>query len=434
MADQKDLEASQSSRRDFMKRSGALIAGAAAFNVLSARASQAAEHGEILRVGLIGCGGRGTGAARQALLADPNTVLVALGDAFSDRVDDALSKLKVGDLADRVLVDEDHKFSGFDNYQHVIDACDVVVLAAPPAFRPRHLAAAIEGGCHVFCEKPVAVDGPGVRSVLASCKIAESKGLSVVSGLCYRYSFAKQDTIKRIHDGALGQILTMQTTYNTGGLWHHDRQPDWSDMEFQVRNWLYFNWLSGDHINEQHIHSLDKVAWAMGSVYPVKCTSSGGRIVRIDPKYGDVYDHFNTVYEWENGVKAFSSCRQWESTSTDVSDYVIGTEATASLQDHTITPHKGGNGWKWDRRPDDMYQNEHDALFAAIRKNEPINDGEWMTHSTLMAIMGRMSAYTGRTISWEQALNSKESLVPDTLEWGDLAVGPIPRPGVTQFS
>lgn len=433
MADQQNPQLGHGTRRDFMKQSGVALAGAGAFHILASRRAFAQENSETLRVGLIGAGGRGTGAARQALLADPNTKLVAIGDAFADRVDESLAKFKGSDVEDRVVVDEDHKFTGFDNYLGVIAASDVVVLAAPPAFRPKHLEAAVEAGCHVFCEKPVAVDGPGIRSVLETCRKAKEKNLSVVSGLCYRYSFAKQDTIQRIHDGALGQILTMQTTYNTGGLWHHGRKPEWSEMEFQVRNWLYFNWLSGDHINEQHIHSLDKVAWAMADVYPAKCTSSGGRIVRIDPKYGNIYDHFNTVYEWENGVKAFSSCRQWESSSTDVSDYVVGTEATASLQDHRITPHQGET-WNWEKRPDDMYQNEHDALFAAIRANEPINDGEWMSHSTLMAIMGRMAAYTGRTITWEQALNSKESLVPESLEWGDMEMAPIPRPGVTQFS
>jgi len=432
MSNDNQSSRSARSRRDFIKQSGALLAGAAAFHVLPGRAARAADGDETLRIGLVGCGGRGTGAARQALIADPNSKIVALGDAFVDRVEESLKSLAVGPFVDRVQVDEDHKFTGFDNYRGVIAASDVVVLAAPPVFRPQHLAAAVEAGCHVFCEKPVAVDGPGVRSILETCRKAKEKNLSVVSGLCYRYSFGKRDTIERIHGGALGQILTMQTTYNTGGLWFHERQPEWSDVEYQVRNWLYHTWLSGDHINEQHIHSLDKVAWAMDDVYPVRCTSSGGRIVRTDPKFGNVYDHFNTVYEWENGVKAFSSCRQWENTSTDVSDYVVGTEATASLQDHTIKPHRG-EGWKWDQRPDDMYQNEIDELFAAIRADEPINDGEWMTHSTLMAIMGRMSAYTGRTITWKQALESKENLLPDPLEWGDLAVGPVARPGITKF-
>jgi predicted dehydrogenase len=368
-------------------------------------------------------------------MADPNARLVAMGDAFADRVDGSLAKLSAqgSGIEDRVMVDEDHKFSGFDAYKGVIAACDVVVLAAPPAFRPKHLKAAIEGGCHVFCEKPIAVDPAGVRSVRETSKLAAEKGLSLVSGLCYRYQFSKQDTIKRLQDGAVGKILTMQTTYNTGSLWFHDRKPEWSDMEFQVRNWLYHDWLSGDHINEQHIHSLDKIGWVMGNVYPVKATSSGGRVVRTDEKFGNIYDHFNTVYEWADGTKCFSSCRQWASTSTDVSDWIYGTEGVGELQSHTIDSKKLG---KWQHKPtgkDDMYQNEHNALFASIRKGEPINNGEYMCDSTLMAIMGRLSAYTGKTLTWEEVSNSQLDLTPETLEWGPIAVRPIARPGETQF-
>lgn len=419
------------SRRDFIRTSGA--AAFAATAGLSIAKGAYANESDVLRVGLIGCGGRGTGAARQALLADPNTRLVAMGDAFADQIEGSLNKLKDSELKDRVQVDPDHMFSGFDNYKGVIDACDVVVMAAPPAFRPAQLKAAVEAGKHVFCEKPVAVDAPGIHSVLETCRLAKEKNLSVVSGLCYRYQFAKQATMQRIHDGALGEILNMQTTYNTGGLWHKGDKPEWSRMEYQMRNWLYFDWLSGDHINEQHIHSLDKIGWAMGDVYPVRVTSSGGRAVRIDPKYGNIYDHFNSVYEWENGVKCFSSCRQWESTSTDVSDYVIGTKGVASIQDHTIAG-RDGSSWAYEGEgPDDMYQNEHDALFAAIRKGEPINNGEYMCNSTLMAIMGRMSAYTGKTLTRDQVLNSTLDLMPAKLAWGDHEVNPIARPGITEF-
>ena len=424
------------SRRTFIRNSAATVAAVTTFHVASSRAAAAGDSkDEVLRVGLIGCGGRGTGAIRQAIMADPNAKLVALGDTFADRVDGALTKLtaKGSGIEDRVLVDEEHKFVGFDAYKGVIAACDVVVLATPPAFRPVQLKAAIEGDCHVFCEKPIAVDPAGVRSVRKTSKLAAKKGLSLVSGLCYRCSFAKQDVIKRIQDGALGKILTMQTTYNTGALWFHDRQPEWSDMEYQVRNWLYHDWLSGDHINEQHIHSLDKIGWVMGNVYPVKATSSGGRVVRTDPKYGNIYDHFNTVYEWADGTKCFSSCRQWASTSTDVSDHIIGTEGKGELQSATIDSRKLG---KWKHKPagkDDMYQNEHNALFASIRKGEAINNGQYMCDSTMMAIMGRLSAYTGKTLTWEQVRNAKLDLSPAKLEWGDIAVRPIARPGETPF-
>jgi predicted dehydrogenase len=200
-------------------------------------------------------------------------------------------------------------------------------------------------------------------------------------------------------------------------------------MEYQIRNWLYFCWLSGDHINEQHIHSLDKIAWAMGDVYPTKATASGGRVQRTDPKYGNIYDHFNTVYEWDNGVKAFSSCRQWESTSTDVSDHIFGTKGTAHIQEHRIELRDGDNWRHRGEGPDDMYQNEHNALFAAIRKGEPINNGDYMCNSTLMAIMGRISAYTGKTVKRDEVLNMDLDLQPATLEWGPMPMDPVPVPG-----
>jgi predicted dehydrogenase len=392
---------------------------------------------DTLRVGLVGCGGRGTGAASQALHADPNVELVALGDAFSDHLETALTSLKgEADIAARVKVAPDHKFVGFDAYKQVIDACDVVLFATSPHFRPMHVRYAAEKGKHMFVEKPVAVDGPGLRSMIESCRIAKSKKVALVSGLCYRYERKKQQVIQRIHDGAVGDIVALQCTYNTAGLWHRGRKPEWTDVEWQMRNWLYFTWLSGDHIVEQHIHSLDKIAWAMGDKYPVKVTSSGGRSQRTDPMYGNIYDHFNTVYEWESGVKCFSSCRQWNGASGDVSDHVFGTKGVAHIQSHAI---EGANAWRWrkssENEPDeDMYQNEHDALFASIRKGEPLHNGDYMCSSTLMAIAGRMAAYSGQTITFDQALNSQEDLAPKSYEWTSMPVAPIAVPGVTKFT
>lgn len=388
---------------------------------------------ELLRVGLIGCGGRGTGAARNALLADDNVKLVAMGDAFRDHLDSSLETLgNQGDLAGKVDVAEDHKFTGFDAYRGVIEASDVVLLATSPHFRPLHVEAAVEAGKHLFVEKPVATDGPGLRRIKAACEKAREKNLNVVSGLCYRYQFAKQETMRRIHDGAIGEITALECTYNTGGLWYREPREDWSQMEVQMRNWLYFNWLSGDHINEQHIHSLDKIAWAMGD-YPVRCTSSGGRVVRTDPKYGNVYDHFNTVYQWANGVKGFSSCRQWHGAASNVSDFAYGTQGTAALQAHRIENEEGRWRWRSDE-PDDMYQNEHDVLFRAIRAGEVVDDSDHMIRSTLMAIMARMAAYTGQEITADQAMNSQEDLSPAAYAWTDLAVRPVARPGITKFS
>jgi predicted dehydrogenase len=407
-----------------MQSTGAAMAAA----VLTGRGAFAADSSETLKVGLIGCGGRGTGAAGNALRADPNTKLVAIGDAFRDMADSSLKTMQGWDIADRVTVDEGHIFSDFDNYKGVIDACDVVVLAAPPAFRPEHLAYAVEKGVHVFCEKPVAVDPAGVRSILDTCRKAKEKRINIVSGLCYRYQFAKQETIQRLRDGAIGEFTAMETVYNTGALWHKGNNPDWSEMEYQIRNWIYFCWLSGDHNNEQHIHSLDKIAWAMGDEYPVKCVSSGGRVQRTDPKFGNVYDHFNTTYEYKSGLKCFSSCRQWDNAATAVYDNIYGTQGTAYIQEHKID----GKDGKWRYKgegPDDMYQNEHNALFKSIRAGEVIVD-EYMAHSTLMAIMARMSAYTGKEITWKAALESELNLLPETLAWGPAPNHPIAVPGV----
>jgi predicted dehydrogenase len=317
-------------RRDFLRNSAAVVAaGGLSGSVASlARANPVhVANREVLKVGLVGCGGRGSGAAVNALMADPNTELVALGDTFQDHLQDALNSLKHNaDVGARVKVTPDHCYVGFDSYKGVVDASDVVLLCTATHFRPQHMEYAVEKGKHLFVEKPVGSDAPGVRRVHAAGKKHAANGKNVVSGLCYRYQRAKQETMKRIHDGAVGEFITMQATYNAGNLWHRGRQPQWTEMEFQVRNWLYFTWLSGDHIAEQHIHSLDKLMWAMKDEVPVKAVSSGGRVQRTGAEYGNVYDHFNTVYEWKSGLKGFSSCRQWYGAATDVSDFVYGTK------------------------------------------------------------------------------------------------------------
>ena len=418
------------SRRDFIRHSGGVLLGASVIGL--AKAGWSGPNSETLKIGLVGCGSRGSGAARQAILADDNSQLVAMGDAFSDQVEAAHKKFaSVKSLDGRIDVPEDRRFSGFDAYKGVIANSDVVVLASPPAFRPKHLRAAVEAGCHVFCEKPIAVDPTGVRHVMETCRMAKDKNLSIVSGLCYRYEYSKRDLMSRIHDGTIGDIISMETVYNTSSLWHKGRNEEWSEMEYQVRNWLYFDWLSGDHINEQHIHSLDKIAWAMGDVYPAKATASGGRSVRTEEKFGNIYDHFNTTYEWSNGVKAFSSCRQWANSSTNVADFVLGTKGKAAVQQHAIEMYDGKTWRHKKAKTDDMYQNEHNELFASIRSGDHINNGEYMCNSTLMAIMARMAAYTGKTITWDEALNSDLDLAPKKLDWGDVTMNPIPVPGVT---
>jgi len=420
-------------RRDVL-RTGTVAAAAAASAPYSSAGKLFRPGGnEMLKVGLVGCGGRGRGAAANALRADPNVKLWAVADAFPEPLDDALKSFAATeDLAPKVDVPEDRRFVGFDGFRGVIETCDVVLLATSPHFRPMHVEAAVKAGKHLFVEKPVATDPVGLRRIWAACRAAKERGISLVSGLCYRYEFGKQETVRRIQEGAIGDIAAMQTTYNTGGLWHRGNKPEWSEMEYQMRNWLYFAWLSGDHIGEQHIHSLDKLAWVKGS-YPVKATSSGGRAQRTDTeKYGNIYDHFNTVYEWEDGVRGFSSCRQLVGAASDVSDWIYGTRGKANIQRHQID----AGAWKWRHRgegPDDMYQNEHNAFFASIRSGEPIYNGDYMCESTLMAMMGRLAAYTGQTLTREQVLNSSLDLSPPAYEWGDLPVRPVAIPGVTKL-
>jgi predicted dehydrogenase len=416
------------SRRNFIKK------GASAGTVLGALTlpSVHAQGSDIIKVGLIGGGGRGTGAALQALNADPGVRLTALGEAFADRAANCLKNLKGNkSVKDRVLIDEDSTFIGFDAYKHVVDSVDVVILTTSPHFRPQHLAYAVEKGKHCFVEKPIAVDAPGVRSVIETCKKAKEKGLSIVSGLCWRYDVGINATMDKIKEGAIGDIIAIQSTYNTGGLWHRGDKDEWSRMEYQMRNWLYYNWLSGDHINEQAIHSLDKTAWLNGDAHPIKATGLGGRQQRTDSKYGHIFDHHSVTYEYENGVNVYFSCRQQRGCSNGVDERVLGTKGQALVIGHRIM---GENPWGFRGKKPSMYQVEHDHLFKAIRDGKPINNGDYMCNSTMIAIMGRMACYTGKTLTWEQALNSKERLGPTTYEWGDLPEPDVAIPGITKFA
>jgi predicted dehydrogenase len=339
-------------------------------------------------------------------------------------------------LAPKIDVRADHCFVGFDAYRQVIGSgVDVVLLCTPPHFRPLHLRAAIDARKHVFAEKPVAVDAPGVRAVLNACDDARRHRLSVVSGLCWRYHNGMRETFRRIHDRAIGDIVALQCVYNTGALWVRRREAGWSDMEWQLRNWLYFTWLSGDFNVEQHIHSLDKMAWAMRDENPVRAVGLGGRQVRTGSEFGHIFDHHAVVYEYASGVKCFSYCRQQAGCASEVKDYIMGTRGRCDVMEHSII---GDNRWRYPRaqrdRDPSMYQAEHNALFAAIRRGEPINNGEYMAKSTLMAIMGRMATYTGQVITWNQALHSREDLTPSRYAFGPLPVPPVAMPGVTRPS
>jgi predicted dehydrogenase len=418
------------SRRDFLKASTTAVVAGVLTSQLAIQRSAHAAGSDTLKIGLIGCGGRGTGAVGNAFAADSNCRLVAMADAFPDSVQNSMMQLKK-QAPERVAVEPDHCFSGFDAYQQLLATdVDLVILATPPHFRPAHLKAAIASGKHVFCEKPVAVDAPGVRSVLETTEEARKKNLSIVSGLCYRYDPPKQELIKRVHDGAIGDILTMQVSYNTGTLWHKGRQPAWSEMEYQLRNWLYFTWLSGDFNVEQHVHSLDKAAWAMHDEPPLQATGLGGRQVRTEEQWGNIFDHFSVVYEYANGVKLFAQCRQMAGCSVDVSDHLIGNKGSAEMMRATI---EGPKAWRYRGGKPNMYEEEHRALFAGLRTGNPLNNGVYMARSTMLAIMGRMASYTGQTLTWDQCLNSTEDLTPAKYEWADVAVPPVAKPGLTRF-
>jgi predicted dehydrogenase len=411
-------------RRDLLVRSATVGAAMVAPGVFASTQDR-----PTLRVGLIGCGGRGSGAARDAFEADPSTVLWAMGDVFADHVESSQKALKEG-LGARFEVTSDRTFVGWDAYKGVIDSgCDIVILTTPPGFRPKHLRAAVETGKHVFMEKPVAVDAAGVRSVIESAAMADAKGLNIVAGTQRRHDVAYRQTMGRIRDGAMGEIVAGYAYWNQGGLWMNPRQEGWSDVEWQLRNWLYFTYLSGDHIVEQHIHNMDVCNWALGR-HPVKAVSLAGRQVRTDAAYGHVFDHFATEYEYEGGAKVVSMCRQIDGCANRVSEHLVGTKGTSNAN----TWIQGEGAWRFEGDRPNPYVEEHRHLIAAIKSGNRINEGVQVAESTMTAILGRMAAYTGQEVTWEQAMASAESLVPDEMSFGPMAVAPVAVPGQTALS
>ena len=408
-------------RRTFLKTS----AGAA--TLLASRGLVHARGSDTIRVGLIGCGGRGTGAAANCIASSPGVVIRAMGDLFADRLEG--SKAELMKLGDAFAVTDETRFVGFDAYQKVIASdVDMVILATPPHFRPLHLRAAVEAKKHVFMEKPVATDPVGIRSVIASSELARERGLAIVAGTQRRHQAPYLETMRRIHDGAIGEVVGGQCWWNQGGLWVKRREQGWSDMEWQLRNWLYFTWASGDHIVEQHIHNIDVMNWALGS-HPVKATGMGGREVRTGPEYGNIYDHFSIEYEYPGGVLIQSSCRQIANCASRVAERVVGTKGVAD-PGHWI---RGENEFKASKEYRNPYEQEHTDLIASIRSGEPLNEGRRVAESTLTAILGRMSTYTGQTVTWEQAMQSELDLSPPAYEFGPLAVRAVAVPGITKL-
>jgi len=408
-------------RRDFLK-STAVIAGATAISTTPIT-GVFASNDDAIKIALVGCGGRGTGAAFQALSTKQNLKIVALADAFREPLDDCYKKL-VERFKDKVDIPEDHKFVGFDAYEKAIALADVVLFATPPGFRPAHFAEAIKQNKHVFIEKPLAVDAPGIRQVLATAEEAKNKKLNVVVGLQRRYQKNYRETIKQIENGAIGKIQSGQVYWNSGGVWVRPRTADQTEMEYQVRNWYYFNWLCGDHIVEQHVHQLDVANWVVGG-HPISAQGTGSRAWRTGKEYGEIYDNHAVEFTYGDGAVIYSQCRHFEGTSNRVDETFQGTGGKVYLSASNI-------GTLWDKDGKEIfnhqgkgdpnpYQTEHDELFDAIAKGEyKFADAERGAESTFTGILGRLATYSGKVLNWDEALASDISLMPEKLSWDAL--------------
>ena len=409
-------------RRGFIK--GAAAGSALAGFSIPASANPARKF----KIGLIGCGGRGSGAAGNAMQAaktqGDSASIYACADLFKDRAERARRTNNIP---------KERTFVGFDGFRKLLDLdLDYVILATPPHFRPEHFASAIAAGKNVFTEKPVAVDAPGIRRFLAAGEAAKKAGLSVAAGTQRRHQKQYIECQKRVADGAIGQIVNGRCYWNMGGLWTRKKEDGWADVEWQIRNWLYFTWLSGDHIVEQHIHSLDKALWLMDDQPPKVAFGLGGRQMRTEEKWGHVFDHFAVCYEWENGAKTFAFTRQMSGCSNNVEDYVQGTKGSARILHNSVTG--GDTTWRYRGAKPSMYDVEHKELFAAIRSGDTINNGTYMSYSTMLAILGREVCYTGKSITWDQAMKSEMDLSPTQYEFGPVEVPAIAQPGKTPFA
>jgi len=424
------------SRRDFLKTSTVAVVGGGLIGGLGLARSAHAAGDDTIKIGLIGCGGRGSGAVKDAMRTQHNIKLVAMGDAFQNRLDGSLgeiyNELKGQGKSDRLDVPKERQFVGFDAYKNVLAAgVDLVILATPPGFRPIHFAAAVEAGKHVFMEKPVAVDAPGVRAVLAAAGVAKQKGLGVGVGLQRRHEAKYLETIKRLQDGAIGDILYTRVYWNGAGVWVNPRKEGETDMQYQMRNWYYFNWLCGDHIVEQHIHNLDVVNW-LKNAYPVRAEGMGGRQVRTGKEYGEIYDHHAVEFEYADGSRMFSYCRHIPNCWESVSEHAHGSKGTSDISDARIEI-AGGDRWRFRGDSPNPYVVEHHDLLSSIRSGSPINEGKYGALSSMTSIFGRMATYSGKMLTWDEAINSQINLAPKQYAWD--AEPPVPVvaiPGHTQ--
>jgi predicted dehydrogenase len=432
-------------RRHFVKQTSLVAGGLLAAPFLS-RANYFSGADDTIKVALVGCGGRGTGAAVQAILSKQNVKLVAMADAFRDNLDRcyaALTKPPAAgsvNYAERVQVPEENKFTGFDGYLKAIPLADVVILATPPGFRPLHFEEAIRQGKHVFMEKPVATDPAGVQKVLAAAELAKQKKLNVVVGLQRHYQNSYRELYKQ--KDKIGDIVSAQAWWNNDGVWVRERKYNQTEMEYQMRNWYYFVWLCGDHITEQHVHNLDVVNWFKGG-YPVKAQGMGGRQVRKGKNHGEIFDHHYVEFEYADGAVLNSQCRHIKGTMSRVDELLVGTKGKIECGAGTITSNKGKVLFQFDMNTENNpYQLEHDELFAAIAKGEyKFADAENGAKSTMTSIMGRMATYSGQVIEWDKAINSNLDLQPKVYDWNALppvvpdedGYYPIPVPGITTY-
>jgi predicted dehydrogenase len=426
------------SRRSFLKVSTAAVSTALVHGLAVDRAAHAAGS-DILKVGLVGCGGRGTGAAVNALNADKNAKLTAMADLFPENIASSRRYIQQAH-GDRAAPSDDHCFTGFDGCQKLIQSgVDVVLLALPTFFHPIYLKACVDAGKHVFCEKIHAVDAPGVRLVLEAGETAKKKNLSIVSGLAWRYDEGAQETMKRVLDGAIGDILTIEETCNTGFLRSRARQPGWTEMQYQIQDWYNFFWLSCDLPGLNLVHNLDKAAWAMRDEPPLRCWGMGGRQVRIGPQYGDAWDHFSVVFEYAGGTRMYAYCQQQDGCATGINDRLSGAKGRCDLMRYRID---GQTNWRYKgHAPEARFDLEHVALFRAIRSGKPINNSLYMARSSLLAIMTTWAGYTGQEITWDQAMKSNHVVAPKTLSFDAdpptkpdaNGAYPMPVPGTTKF-
>ncbi len=439
MQKQNHSEAQQRpSRRDFLKTSAILGSAALAGPLTIARGAHAAGS-DVIKVGLIGCGGRGSGAAANAKNAGKDVRLVAVADVFEERIKDAVPRLKKM-YPEQATVDDAHCFVGFDAYQKVIQSdVDVVVIACTSHFHPVLLKAAVDASKHVFVEKPVALDVPGVKMAMAASEAAKQKNLSVVNGLCWRYDLGVREGVKRVLDGQIGEVIAIQEHYLRGPYGLRVRKPEWNEMQYQMQNWYHFNWLSGDDFAQSLIHNISVTSWVIGDLEPVQAWGMGGRQICVEPKYGDAFDHQAVVYEYANGVRIFGYCRDIPGCYNDVSDIVIGTKGRAFFPSKPRI--EGAKPWHYKGPSPSMYDVEHKEMFEAIRAGKPLNNGKYMCTCTLLGILAQMACYSGAEITWEQLMKSKLSYALPRYGWdveppvkpGPNGQDPTAMPGIPQF-